>query len=287
MYINEYNYLTPTIPNAEYNSIHDIDRESYATDQFIAKIPTIVLTRPTAVLYAGGFTLSENESRGVDKVKERFHGSVPFNNTTLLLRESTAYNMHRWIGSMENNHQVEYASINSNTCASSMSSLYEASKLLEQGEVEEVIIISEGRVSFNTIRLFKENRINLTIGDGFAVVRLSMDKSPYEVTDTKWKYSYKRNPFSTSIEGYAKVDTPCDTIKPHGTGTNDNNAAEVAIVADRDVINYKKDIGHTLSVSALLELCMLIDDVSVSGKVLCTASGVGGFYGSCILNKTK
>ena len=39
--------------------------------------------------------------------------------------------------------------------------------------------------------------------------------------------------------------------------------------------------------SALVEICMLLDDENVSSDepILCVASGMGGFYGSCVLYK--
>jgi len=35
----------------------------------------------------------------------------------------------------------------------------------------------------------------------------------------------------------------------------------------------------------LIELCMVLEDDNLQGDVLCVASGLGGFYGSCLVRK--
>lgn len=287
MFINEYNYLTPTKDCGDHLEVEDLSREDGISKQYIERFPAIKLTRPTAVLYSAGVTVHQSDGKNCNNVKSRYHGSVPYFDGSMMIKELSAYAMHQWIGSMKNNEEVVYASINGNSCASSMHSLYEAERLLNEGVCEEVIVITEEKTSFNTIRIFKEHGIKVTVADGAAVVRISMDPIGHEVTDTKWSYEYNRNPFGTSQEGYYNVATACDTVKPHGTNTDSNNVAEELLVSSKDAIYYKKDIGHTQGASALLELCMAIDDDNAKGKVLCVASGVGGFYGSCLLHKTS
>lgn len=283
MFIKSYEYIIPKEKHKDYTSIEGINREDYISDQYINMVGQIVLDRPTAILYAGGFSISQSESRDVSSVDNRFIGSIGYNKSTMVLRESTAYCMHKWIGSMKNNTLVRYASINSNTCASSMYSIYEAERLLRESHIDEVIIIAEERTSFNTLRIFKEHRIPLIVSDGLAIIRLTKeDFNKGSITDTKWSYQYNRNPFYTSQEGYSAVISEADFYKVHGTGTKSNDAAEENIP---NKIIYKDKIGHTQGVSGLLELCIAVDDPSLSGSVCCVASGLGGFYGSCILNK--
>lgn len=284
MYVRDYSYRVATKNCEDHIEIEGINREDYATQQYLDIAKEIVLDRPTAVLYAGGVGIAQSESRDVTQVNDRYRGSVDYQRSTMLIKEISAYSLHKWIGSMVNNEYVEYANVNHNTCASSMYSLYEAERLLKLGEVEEVIIIAEERTSFNTIRIFKEHGIPLIVSDGFAVVRLWKEEG-IEIKDTKWRYEWNRNPFGTTVSGYEKVNTDCDTVKPHGTGTDNNNAAESEIIKDREVVHYKNDIGHAQGASALLEVCMLLDDDNVSGDILCVASGLGGFYGSCVLCK--
>jgi len=287
VFIKNYQYLKPTVDCGDHIEIEDINRKDYAVNQYMNKVHIEGITKPTALLYAAGFSLHQMESRDITTVKDMFRGTVEPQRTSMLIRESTVYAMHRWIGSIENKENIVYASINSNTCASSMNSLYEAQRLLDDGICEEVIIIAEERTSFNTLRIFKEHRVPITCGDALAIVTLTKEPTQLEVVDTKWEYEYNNNPFLTTKSGYAKVNTKLDIdqIKPHGTGTAANNEAEIDLIEGRDSVYYKKDTGHTQGASALLELCMLIDDKAVVGDTLCVASGLGGFYGSCVLRK--
>ena len=288
MYIRDYNYLTPTVFGSDHNEIEGITRTDYATAQFIERLPVITLDRPTAVIYAGGATLGQSEGRNTEGINSLYVGTVPLNKSKLLIKELSAYSMHSWIKSMVNNHFVKYATINGNTCASSMHALYEANLLLTSKAVEEVIIIAEERTSFNTIRIFKEHRIDVTCADGVAVMRLLDVGIGSNIVDCKWAYEWNNNPFGTTTTGYLAVDDEgCSVVKVHGTGTQNNDAAERVVEYGKDVINYKKTIGHMQGASALVEICMLLDDENVSSDepILCVASGMGGFYGSCVLYK--
>ena len=284
MYVIDYQYRVPTIDCGDHLEIEGINRDDYTTAQYVEGADKIVLTKPTAVLFAGGVGIHQSESRDVTSVNKRYVGSVPYGKSKMLVKEISAYSLHKWIGEMENNELVRYASINHNTCASSMHSVYEAQRLLDSGEVDEVIVITEERTSFNTIRIFKEHNIPLTVSDGFAIVRFGRE-GDVEVTDTKWKYEWDRNPFGTSVEGYKLVTSECDVVKPHGTGTDNNNEAEVELVAGKKTVYYKPKYGHMQGASSLVEMCLVMDDDDVHGDVLCVAAGLGGFYGSCVIRK--
>jgi len=253
MFIKDYQYLKPTIDCGDHIEIEGINREDYAINQYMDRISINKVDKPTAVLYAAGFSLHQMESRDSTTVRSSFQGSVKLQRTTMIIKESTVYAMHKWIGSIDGRENIVYANVNGNACASSIHSLYEAQRLLDEGVCKEVIIIAEERTSFNTLRVFKEHRV----------------------------------PFLVTKSGYAKVDTNLDinNIKPHGTKTPVNDNAEIDLVSNRNSIYYKPEIGHTQGASALLEICMLLDDKKVYGDTLCVASGLGGFYGSCILRK--
>lgn len=285
MYIRNYTYLKPTKFCYDHYEIEGITRDGYAVNQFIDMVDKIVLDRTTAVLYAPGAGIGQSESRNPTQVHSRYAGSVPLMNGGPLIKELTAYHLHKWIGSMENNERVVYASVNANTCASSMYAVYEAERLLREKVVDEVIVITDERTSFNTIRIFKEHNIPLIVGDGLAIVRFVREPVGIEVTDTKWSYEWNRNPFGVTRTGYLKIDSIADTVNTHGTGTENNETAELAIHVGRDTVAYKGQIGHTQGASGLLEMCMVLDDDTVHGDVLCVASGLGCFYGSCILHK--
>lgn len=285
MYINEYHYKIATIDCGDHLEIEGLDRSSFATNQLIELIPQIVLTRPTAVLYCAGAVVNQSESRDPSTTNSRYVGSVPYQESTLVIKELASYSIHQWIGSMQGTEYVKHASIVANTCASSIYGLYEAQRLLDAGVVEDVVIIAEERTSFNTIRVFKENRIPVQVSDGLAVVRLSNRPIGAQITSCKWAYEYNRNPFGVTASGYELVNTASDIVKVHGSGTVNNSNAE-EVFADRQLVEYKSKIGHSQGASAAVELCMMLDDVHI-GRILCVASGLGGWYGSCILHKTK
>lgn len=282
MYIRDYKYLTSTVDCGDHLEIEGISRDGYVTDQYINKIPQIVLDRKTAVLYAPGVSVSQSESRDPAGINDKFKGSVPLGVAGPLVKELTMYGLHRWVGSMVNNEFVTYASVNGNTCASSMYAMFEAEMLLKAGVVDEVVVIAEERTSYNTIRIFKEHSVDVRVSDGFAVVRFVREPVGFEVSKCKWGFEWNRNPFAVSKSGYLKVVSEHDVVKGHGTGTGVNNEAETVF---GDVVEYKSQIGHCQGASALVELCMAIDDSKLNGDVLCVASGLGNVYGSCVLSK--
>jgi len=286
MFILDYEYIKATNDLGDHLEVPGVTREDTITNCFLPNVSEIVLTQRTAVLYAGGFSIHQSETRDLPPTDYRYNGSISAGKSSMVIKESTVNSLHKWIGSMVNNELVNYATINSNTCASAMFSLFEAEMLLKSQMCDEVIIIAEERTSANTLRIFKEHRIDITCSDGFAVIRLTRDKGTHEIVNTKWSYSYNTNPFRTTKEGYSAIDTTeVDNINPHGTGTESNNLAEADLLEGRNVLAYKKDIGHSQGVSGLLELCMTIEDPKAIGDTLCVASGLGGFYGSCILRK--
>ena len=261
----------------------ELDVRGYMTPQYInlleAYIKSISLNGKCAVLYAGGVLLSASEVRNTSKKSPKLRREVL--KSTLAIKELSAYSMHKYIGMLEGRENVTYANINGNTCASSMYSLYEASKLLSEG-FDEVVVIAEEKTSHNTLRVFKENRIDLQVGEGVAIIHLR--RGGTDITNCKWGYEYNRNPFMVTTKGYQLVDTPSDYVNPHGTGTATNEDAEQLVFGTRKQIRYKEDIGHTQGLSGLLEVCKVLDE-EVKGDVLCVSSGLGGFYGSCIVHK--
>lgn len=258
----------------KYTTAGSEDRTAYMTPYYIGVMQEyldgIQVRGKVAVLYAGGVTLSASEARNAN-------GG---NHTTTAIKEISAYSMHKWIGMLDGKENVCYASVNGNTCASSMYALYEAERLLLDG-YDEVVVIAEEMTSYNTVRVFDEMHIDLKIGEGCAIIHLGKDGT--DITECKWSYEYNRNPFGVTPSGYNKVVTDCDYIKPHGTGTPTNEEAE-KVYGDKPQIRYKEDIGHTQGASGLIEVCKVLDE-NISGRVMCVSSGLGGFYGSCIIQK--
>ena len=248
---------------------------------FKKDLQSIQLTGNVAVLYAGGAGVHNAEGRNYSG---SFTSTQPIMEAGPVIRDLQAYMLHKYIGILVNKNNIIYANVNSNTCASSFYSIYEAEQLINRGIVDHAIIISEEKTSLNTMRIFHEHNIPLKIGEGFACIVLSKEGIGTTIRDTKWKYKYDKNPFMVSEEGYSKVYTECDMVKGHQTGTTQNDEAEKAAFGDK-VFGYKKEIGHAQGASGLIELCILLDDNKVKGNILCAASGLGGFYGSCIVEK--
>lgn len=259
------------------------DRPSYMTPGYIKlfrdKLESLDLVGRVAVLYAGGAGMHNAESR---VYKGSFTCSLGIHEGGPVIKSLQAYMMHRYIGLMPCRGNVVYANINSNTCASSLHSIYEAERLMKYEDFDHVIVISEEKTSFDTIRIFHEHSIKVKPGEGFACVVFSKE-GQYSVTDSKWAYSYDRNPFLVSKEGYSLVTSTSDYVKGHQTGTEQNDTSEKEVFGD--VLGYKNKIGHCQGASGLVELCMVLDDDSLQGRVLCVASGLGGFYGSCVVEK--
>lgn len=282
MKVLSYRYITPN-ENGEVTEIHN---SGYMTSSYSELVKDYIkglrLNGKVAFLYVAGVTLPASEIRNTeDSGKYR----VPLDSSALVLRELSAYMMHKWIGMFTDKEHIVYANISANTCASSMFSLYEAEKLLNDG-FDEVIVLGEEKTSYNTLRLFDEMGIDIKVGEGFACVHLGKADCPgnEDITDCKWSYEWNRNPFGTTATGYLSVFSECDIVKPHGTGTASNEDAESNITKDIPQLRYKELYGHTQGISGLLEICCVMDE-KVQGDVLCVSSGLGGFYGSCIIHK--
>lgn len=281
MKVLSYKYLKPE----EDGRIGGLNRSDYMSTQYIEMcrdyLDGVKLEGKCAFLYVGGATLPASESR-VTTVKKSYREDPM--QSGLVIRELSAFCMHKWIGALNGKEYIRYANINANTCASSMHSLYEAEQLLNNG-YDQVLIVAEERTTYNTLRLFDEMGIDLNVSEGLAIMHLGKAESPADedITDCKWDYEWNRNPFGTTKSGYMRVYTECDIVKPHGTGTENNEEAE-SVFKDKPQLRYKETYGHSQGVSGLLEVCMVLDE-NVESDVLCVSSGLGGFYGSCIVHK--
>lgn len=197
------------------------------------------------------------------------------------------------VAKMFKNVEFEYASINGNTCASSMYCLYEAKKLLDI--YDKVVIVAMEMTEASQILLFEQLGVEVVCGDGLGILVLNKTHGVAKIDDVSWKWNNDRSPMSVSKEGYLKVLNELDlndvsVVKPHGTGTDRNDEAEneallevgLAAVETR---YYKRDIGHTQGASTAVELGMLLDEIKINDKALLLASGMGGFYGGCTMWK--
>lgn len=258
------------------------DRVEYMNSQYIKlfkdEMSSISLEGNVAFLYVGGTSVHTSENRNY---VGKFEGTQPILNSGPAIKDLTAYMMHKYIGLLnKNGNNITYANINSNTCASSMYSLYEAENLLLQNIVQHVVVLAEEKTSLATMRIFHEHGISVKAGEGFACMVLSLSGEGQTITNTKWEYSYNRNPFLVDSVGYAKVYSDTKLVKGHKTGTEQNDSAEKEVFGE--TFGYKDIIGHCQGSSGLIEICLVLDEELED--VLCVSSGLGGFYGSCTIN---
>lgn len=259
------------------------NRTNYMNDQYLKlfrdRLSSIKLKGRTAFLYAGGVSIHASEDRNYTG---EFGCTQPRVSNGPAIKVISAYMMHKYIGILhKNDNDVTYANINSNTCASSLYSVYEAERLLEDNIVDNVVIVAEEKTNESTVRIFHEHGIKLKVGEGFACMVLSCEGDGPTITNTKWAYSYNRNPFLVDSKGYNKVYSDSTLVKGHKTGTDQNDTSEQEVFGD--TFGYKDTIGHCQGASGLIEMCMVLD--KKLEDVLCVASGLGGFYGSCVINE--
>lgn len=282
MKVLSYKYIKPNV----FGKVESLDRHGYMTPQYINQVDeylgSIKLEGKCAFLYAAGAVVTASEARNVSGKKNY---AEPIKESSTVIRELAAYSMHKYIGMLNGRDTIRYANINGNTCASSMHSIFEAEQLLNNG-FDQVIIVAEEKTAYNTLRIFDEHGIDILVGEGMAIIHLGKAMSPADedITDCKTWYEYNRNPFGVTHTGYREVYTECDVVNPHGTGTDNNEQAEDAIYGGTPQLRYKHKIGHTQGTSGLLEVCMVLDE-DIEGKILCVSSGLGGFYGSCVVHK--
>lgn len=271
----------------EYFSLHGTQKLNgyFAIPQFDRASPTakmaveqtrlrVSLSCPTAFLYIDGVSFPASDADiGTDS-----SALVP------VIKTTSSYSAHCWVRSFINNEHIVLVDTISSTCAAGIQALYEANKLLESGQVEEVIIIGCERISNATLKLFKELNINITCGDGFVYMRLSKGEG---ISDIKWGYKFNNNPFMCTKDTLDKLapNYPVNYVKLHGTGTKSNEDAEAGLMLLGKNLRYKEIIGHTQGVSSLVETCLVLDDDNIRGRILVTANGLGGYYGSFTLDK--
>jgi len=278
MFINEYKIVKPTIDRGEYKALKDLNGQDINRYAINKLGPIKTKGDKTALLYlGGGYSLDDNETYLTDTTK--FQSEIPAIPDTPIYKRSLISRIANWIRNIEGN--ICYTDIVSNTCATGVYAIEKAKYLLDTNKVDEVLIIGEVKINYTVLRLFKEYRIPITISEGLVFIRLSR-KGKIKVSDIKTYYEFNSNPFAVSSKAYREVLTEADIIKPHSTFTEVNTEAEDFLNEYNQVITYKQEIGHTLSISSLLEACMLIDDkyLKDNKSALIVASGLGGFYGS-------
>lgn len=281
MYIQSYKYYVGERVNDRV--VIDIDRDSYTN--VLARrlkpwIDTLVVGSKVALLYAAGPAIHHSDSRNVGNTAR---------DGVVAVKSQIGYVVYDIARMCK--FEIDFISSNTNTCASSMYSLYEASMLLSNCYTD-VIIISSDLVDEAQELLFKQLGIDLLCGDGLVGMHLSHTKSNIEVSQVVWKWNKDSSPMSVSKEGYLKVLSELDTsdidiVKMHGSGTERNTSEELSAIKRAigyvRCKEYKSIIGHTQGASTAIEIGMLCDEEW--SKAIVLASGLGGFYGGCSLRR--
>jgi len=286
MTLTKYFYKHATQDCKDRIAIPELDRSAYMTPQYMEmfkeELDSIKLKGKVGLVYSNGASFHQSEHRVCKKdYSNSLDNDLP---SPMAIKGLVAHMAHKYTSLFaQNDVQINDMEIVSNTCASSMYGIIKAKEMLDSG-MDHVIVITEEKTSFDTVRIFHEHRISVRASDGFACAVFSKEGEGFEVSHCKKSYTYSNNPFLVTAEGYKKVYTASDMVKGHATGTEVNDKAEYEAFGP-NVIGYKAKIGHSQGSSGLLELCMVADDIKLQGKVLCVASGLGGFYASCVLHK--
>lgn len=153
-------------------------------------------------------------------------------------------------------NDIVYANINSNTACI----VREAKQLIDNGIVEHAIVIAEERPVSIQYEYSMKHQINVTPGEGFALIVVSKEGNGVPLLDAKWEYSYNRNPFLVDTVGYQKVKCEADIVKGHQTGTEQNDNAEKEVFGA--VVGYKDKIDTAKVLVGWIELCMVLMMIS-------------------------
>ena len=276
MWLSKWYYLTG-------KDIED-DEDEYASDIFLTTNYDEIRSfkceedKRSALIYCLGPTDHHIDARIIRGGEDR-------QNNAVVMSQSWFY-ANKYARLLGN---VDYMTISANTCADTMWAIHHARMLIEFEGYDEVVVVAEEIINKSTTLLFKQLGIDVPLGDGFVIAKFTREATGVEVKDTTWEFKIGSSPMSFDSDGYMKVVKKLEKWKPvyvksHGTGTKVNNEAEISVIEylGAEEIRYKDKIGHTQGVSALLEMCMCIDD-GYKGVIMGLASGAGGFYGGCII----
>lgn len=282
MFIEKVVYKHGTVIDGLANVMPEISRIKYMTTEFIKyhgkELFDVDNDSSTALLYAAGPATHCSDSRNSK------HTELSGN---IVVKGQIGYKVNI-IGNKFKN--IDYLSINADTCSSSMQAIHTAKSLIE--EFEHIIIYSENIASELELKFFEQLGVDLICCDGVAMIHITRDKTPNskaEIVDTAWCWNGEISPMTVSEKGYLKVINKINTdgithIKPHGTGTTSNDNAEDtalnSLFPGVPVLKYKQEIGHSQGASTAIEVGMLLDREE-DFDALVLASGLGNFYGAC------
>ena len=293
MYLKSYKIITgDTLDEPrKVRTISSLNRDNYMTAEYhkLTKeyIASIKDCGKRAFLYAGGPVNHHSYGRNVKGLAKP---------GTIAIKSQAGMSLFN-IAKSFTDVGFEYASINGNTCASSMYSIYEAYRLVHEEDYDAVIVYAADMAEDTQLLLFKQLDIDLVCGDGIAILEYSKeDCGGLEVENVVWVWNNDPSPMTVTKDGYLKVlrKLGCGSVeyvKPHGTRTGRNDVAENEALIEYysvvpEMLYYKDEIGHTQGASSAIELGMFAAS-DLSGRCVMLASGLGGFYGGCVVNKGR
>lgn len=287
MKISSYYHKTGTKKTNLGMEIENIDRDSVSyisykkyTDEYTKNLKPIGNGKQ-AIIVVGGPMSTHSDVRNILNTAKNSGIAVK------MIGGYGAYNIAR----MFTGFNFDFIDIDAMTCASGLSAIHKARRLFEEGYTD-VIIYAVDIIEETQLLLFKQIGVDLLCGDGIGIVHLSTEGN-YSITDTSFCYNQDSSPMSVSKDGYIKAMKNLnldnvDFVKMHGSGTERNTEMEIEAIRARGVegkcVGYKEEIGHTQGCSTIVEICMMLDREEFS-KSLVLASGLGGFYGGCIITK--
>ena len=268
--------------------IAGVNRTSYMTQEYLRLVSdylkSIRISGKVALLIAAGPAIHHSENRVVDD--EYVSGSV-------VIKSQLGYSTYAIAKAL--GVDFEYININGNTCASSAHSVNEAYSLIHRDDYDHVVVVAMEQTEASQLLLFKQLNIELKCGDGLAIAVFSKEAVGAEITSTAFTWYREGHPMYVSKDGYVSlinklvINANVNIVKTHGTGTGVNEIAERDAIAecfnDVKVLGYKDRIGHTQGASSLIELLMLVEDMTEGDSAVVLASGLGGFYGGCTVSK--
>lgn len=265
------------IPNIDRDAVSYVAYKKY-TNEYMSKIEPLGSGK-NALIVVGGPMSTHSDVRNI------LHTAKDSAIAVKMIGGYGAYNIAR----MFTKFDFDFIDIDAMTCASGLSAIHKANRLFQEGYTD-VVLYAVDIIEETQLLLFKQLGIDLLCGDGVGILHLSTE-GEYIIADTTFCYNQDSSPMSVSCEGYSKVVNSLDTmgvdlIKTHGSGTDRNTLEEMKAIEDLDCkkIGYKQEIGHTQGASSVVEICILLDREKFT-KSLVLASGLGGFYGGCIISK--
>lgn len=285
MFLNSY-YYKYGVADGDSVLVEGVDRDALTylsykkyTDEYTSTVKPLGSTQ--ALIIIGGPMAQHSDMRNIENTSRDFG---------LAIKTMIGTSLYQ-IARMFKNFKFQYATVDAHTCVSGLSAVHTARKLIEDGYTD-VIVYGAELVEESLKLLFRQLGIELVCGDGVICMHFSSNKSNILISDSEFLWNMDTSPMSVSKEGYDRIlecfDKNVDLVKTHGSGTARNTLVENEAVKDAlgdiKIVAYKDEIGHTQGVSGAIELCMMIDREEFN-KAIVLASGLGGFYAGCVVER--